>query len=336
MQLAHTPERLAIPAGRTGAIIAALFAAMFGAAVLRLCLGATFGLPDATLLTLRLSDVMAAGAAGFMLAVSGVGLQALLRNPLAEPYILGLSSGAALGVMVQAIIRLELGLAAGANHLGAIGGAMVTMAVVFLAGRRRGVIDPLGLLLTGVVLMTINGALVMLLNYWVGPGGIKENVSQWMMGYLTQSLSLTQIGFVGATGLVGLGILLAIAPAMDVASFSDAEAISMGVNLRRLRTTLFVVSSVLAAGAVVLAGPIAFIGLVSPHIARLLLGPGHDTLLIASALIGATLLILANCASIAVNNAFETGILPIGAFAALLGGPVFLWMLRPHLGRGVS
>src|SRR5690606_2625660 len=161
-----------------------------------------------------------AATAGMALAVSGVGLQTLLRNPLAEPYILGLSSGAALGVMVQAIVRVELGLAMGANHSGAVAGALAPMAIVYLAGRRRGLIDPLGLLLTGVVLMTINGALVMLLNYWVGPGGIKENVSQWMMGYLSQSLTLMEIGIIAAVSVAGLGVLLSMARSMDVASFS--------------------------------------------------------------------------------------------------------------------
>lgn len=336
MQLTHAPERQVNPAQTRRTIVLMALAVLTAAAAwLRLNLGATFGWPtESMILTLRLSDVMAAATAGMALAVSGVGLQTLLRNPLAEPYILGLSSGAALGVMVQAIVRVELGLAMGANHSGAVAGALATMAIVYLAGRRRGLIDPLGLLLTGVVLMTINGALVMLLNYWVGPGGIKENVSQWMMGYLSQSLTLMEIGIIAAVSLAGLGVLLSMARSMDVASFSDAEAISMGVNLKRLRGVLFFVSSVLAAGAVVLAGPIAFIGLISPHIARLLLGPGHGTLLIASALIGATVLMLANSLSIASNLVLETGILPIGALAALLGGPVFLWMLRPYLGKG--
>ncbi len=336
MQLTHAPERQVNPAQTRRTIVLMALAVLTAAAAwLRLNLGATFGWPtESMILTLRLSDVMAAATAGMALAVSGVGLQTLLRNPLAEPYILGLSSGAALGVMVQAIVRVELGLAMGANHSGAVAGALATMAIVYLAGRRRGLIDPLGLLLTGVVLMTINGALVMLLNYWVGPGGIKENVSQWMMGYLSQSLTLMEIGIIAAVSVAGLGVLLSMARSMDVASFSDAEAISMGVNLKRLRGVLFFVSSVLAAGAVVLAGPIAFIGLISPHIARLLLGPGHGTLLIASALIGATVLMLANSLSIASNLVLETGILPIGALAALLGGPVFLWMLRPYLGKG--
>jgi iron complex transport system permease protein len=197
------------------------------------------------------------------------------------------------------------------------------------------VIDPLGLLLTGVVLATICGALIMVLNYWVGPGLVKDDIGQWMMGYLNDAnLTMVQIRALGVFVLAGLAGLMFLSRAMDAASFSDAEAMSLGVNLKRLRLVLFIVCGLLAAGAVVLAGPIAFVGLICPHIARLLLGPSHRTLLVGSALIGATMLILANIVSIQVHRSFGTGIMPIGAFAALVGGPTFLWMLRPQLGKG--
>jgi ABC-type Fe3+-siderophore transport system permease subunit len=275
---------------------------------------------------------------GVGLSVSGVSLQTLLRNPLAEPYILGLSTGAGAGIMVQSYLYylIQGEKAVGTNALGAVLGAAVVMLIVFLAGRRRGVIDPLGLLLTGVVLSTICGALILMMNYLVGPGGIRDNIARWMMGSLHVPGG-SEIGVVWVVGSVtagGLCVLIFMSRAMDVATASDAEAVSLGVNLSRLRVVLFAVSSLLAAGAVVLAGPIAFVGLICPHIARLVLGPRHGPLLIGSALLGAALVITADTASAMLNLWLGIGLMPIGIFTAIVGGPAFLWMLRPQLGRG--
>jgi len=273
---------------------------------------------------------------GVALAVSGVSLQTLLRNPLAEPYILGLSTGAAAGMMVQSYLHYLLRgeIAVGTNGGGAVFGASATMLIVFLAGRRRGAIDPLGLLLTGVVLSTICGALILMMNYLVGPGGIRDNIARWMMGNLDDGVGVVVICVVAGVTMAGLVLLVLRSRAMDVASVSDAEAMSLGVNLPRLRALLFMVAGVLAAGAVVLAGPIAFVGLVCPHLARLALGPRHGPLLIGSALLGAALVITADTASAALHLWLGTGLMPIGIFTAIVGGPAFLWMLRPQLGRG--
>ena len=139
---------------------------------------------------------------------------------------------------------------------------------------------------------------------------------------------------VGVT-LVGFAVLTRSARAMDVASLSDAEAMSLGVRLNRLRTVLFLAATVLAAGAVVLAGPIAFVGLIAPHLARLALGPRHGPLLIGAALIGAGLVVAADTVSALLALKLGIGRMPIGIFTAMLGGPAFLWMLRPHLGRSL-
>jgi ABC-type Fe3+-siderophore transport system permease subunit len=273
---------------------------------------------------------------GVALAVSGVSLQTLLRNPLAEPYILGLSTGAAAGMMVQSYLHYLMRgeVAVGTNGGGALLGALATMLIVFLAGRRRGVIDPLGLLLTGVVLSTICGALILMMNYLVGPGGIRDNISRWMMGNLDDGAGAGVIYVVAGVTAAGLVLLGLRSRAMDVASVSDTEALSLGVNLPRLRALLFAVAGVLAAGAVVLAGPIAFVGLVCPHVARLALGPKHGPLLVGSALLGAVLVITADTASAALQLWLGIGLMPIGIFTAIVGGPAFLWMLRPQLGRG--
>ena len=284
------------------------------------------------ILDIRFKRVVLAVLVGVALSMSGVGLQGLLRNPLAEPFILGLSSGAAVGIMLQTWLARSLGSHLGANHIGALAGVFVSMAVVYTAGRRRGVIDPIGLLLVGVVLATINGAIILLLNYLSRSTGLERDIARWMMGQLDEGIGASSIMLVTAVVVVGGGALWAMGTAMDVAAFSDAEAMSLGVNLTRLRSWLFVISGALAAGAVVLAGPIAFVGLICPHLARLVVGPSHRTLLVTSAMIGAILLLLADAASVALD--FGQGRVPLGIFTAVLGGVAFIWMLRPHLGRG--
>lgn len=311
------------------------------AVMLRLVVGTHWiGLPTGEqaglVMAARFKCVQLAVIVGVALSVSGVSLQALLRNHLAEPYILGLSTGAAAGVMLQRWIALEMQWRTGPSYTGALAGALASIAVVYAAGRRRGVIDPLGLLLTGVILSTVNGALIMVFNYLAGSGGLKDEIARWMMGYLDQSAGGGVMLAVALVTACGLGLLLWQSRAMDVATLSDTEAEALGVHVGRLRTLLFTVAGVLAAGAVVLAGPIAFVGLVCPHIARLCVGPRHTAMLPAAALLGATLLLGADTASAAIGFSADVGAMPLGIFTAILGGPVFLWMLRPHLGRGLE
>jgi iron complex transport system permease protein len=317
-----------------GALLAALLARL-------LTQSTGFGWPTGEsakiLLDLRIERLVPAAIVGVALGISGVAMQALLRNPLAEPYILGLSTGAGLGIMVQGYLAMQLGLAATTGGLGAFIGTILTLAIVFLASRRNGVIDRLGLLLVGVVLATINGALIMLLNYLAGPGYLRDDIMSWMMGML-------QVGPLDwldslAAGVCGLFLMLLFwqGKAMDIATLDDDEASSLGVSIGRLKLLLLLSASVLTATAVLIAGPIAFIGLIAPHLARLLLGPTHRPLLLGAAMLGATLLIVADVASdvVAALNG-NVGLIPIGIFTAILGGPVFLWMLRPQLGRGIE
>ena len=261
-------------------------------------------------------------------------MQALLRNPLAEPYVLGLSSGAAAGVMGQALLARWWGLAAVSPGFGAVVGAGLAMGVVYMAGRRRGLIDPVGLLLVGVVLAAVFGAVIMAMNV-LARESLRSDLLSWMMGYLDEGSSGWRLGVVAAVTGLGLGWLAWRGPAMDAATLSPSEAESVGVDLKRLRLGLFVWASVLAAGAVVLSGPIAFVGLIAPHLGRLALGPGHRGLVWASAMIGAGLVVMADTSAAGLDWAVSgLGLMPVGVFTALIGGPVFVAMLRPHLGRG--
>ena len=323
-------------AGRVVVVLTVLVVVLIGAGALRVQLGSTgsFGWPQSTQLReIRINRLAIAGVVGAALAVSGVGLQSLLRNPLAEPFILGLTTGAGVGLMAQLMLEDLLGRPIHIHHAGPLAGAALSLMIVYLTARRNGVIDPLGLLLVGVVLSTINGAVIMFLNLVPGSAGVKTDIMIWMMGFIGEGTPPGVIRIIACLTALSLGVLVWYGPAMDVASLSDAEAESVGVNLKRLRTVLFVVASVLAAGAVVLAGPVAFVGLICPHLVRLLLGPSHRPLVIGAALAGSALLIAADLTSVVLHRIFSWGIMPLGIFTALLGGIFFLWLLRSRLGR---
>lgn len=320
---------------------------------LRLLIGTSaWGWPSgenaSVILGFRWDRLLVAAVAGLALSVSGVSLQALLRNPLAEPYLLGLSTGAAAGMMAVVMVSRWLGDGGDASALswisafpgvGAMLGAASSMAIVFALGRRRGVLDPLGVLLVGVVVATINGALVLLMSHLSGPGGVRDDMARWMMGSLSVSGSAGTWWVVAALTLAGWGWLYFRGKALDVATLSDEEAMALGVNVARLRVEAFVIAAVLAGGAVLLAGPVAFVGLIAPHAGRALAGAGHRGVLVVSGLLGAALLIGADVAGAAVKLASEqaghpVGLVPVGVWTALVGGVSFVVLLRPRLGRG--
>lgn len=316
---------------QTVAIMSVLTAAVSGVVVLRLFAGDPFQWPGPQVLEVRLFRVVLACLAGVALASSGVALQTLLRNPLAEPFILGLSTGATVGLLLFRWMGRQDDQVMLPQHIGAVVGAAASAAVVYFASRRHGVLDPLGLLLVGVVLSTINGAIIMLLHYLLR--GPSPPVDPWMMGHLNEALDIAVVWPVATAIGLCFVVLVLLGPSMDVATFSDGEAQSLGVNLVRLRRVLFGVASLLAAAAVVLAGPLAFVGFVCPHIGRLMLGPSHRALLCASALIGAIMILLADVVIVCIDAAWNTGQLPMGICTAVVGGMVFLWMLRSNLNR---
>lgn len=315
----------------------ALAAAMLG----RLWVGSEVGWPEqSAILALRADRLMVGLTVGVALAVAGALLQALLRNPLASPYVLGLSSGATLGVMLAWVGWLAA-LGPFRRHLAALIGALATMAVVYLLGQRRGRIDPIGLILVGVIVNALCSAGTMFVNY-LTPHGQRGQMALWLLGDLNMDAGTSALLAVAAVTLAGLAMAIALGRAMDVATFGDAEAHALGVNLPRLRLVLFVVAGALTSGAVVLAGPIGFVGLISPHLVRLAAGPGHRVLLIGSALAGGSLVVGADVAvnliDIGARHFMDQrlGLMPIGVITSLIGGPVFLLLLRPHLGRGLE
>ena len=314
-------------------------ALLLAAAAARLLVGSSaFGWPGGVILALRAERLGVGCAVGVALAVSGLALQALLRNPLAEPYLLGLSTGAAAGMVGASVLAggaVGAGLAGG---LGAAAGAGLAVAVVFTLGRRGGVLDPLGVLLVGVVVSTIGGAGVLLLGHLGGPG-VRDPLARWMLGTLGARAGSWPVLAAGVGGLAGLVAFARLGPAVDLGTLDPDEAASMGVAVGRLRAAEFGLAGLLAAAAVAAAGPIAFVGLIAPHFGRLLVGPRHRPLAVASALLGAALLVGADALGAAVALGSEragrpVGVVPVGVWTALLGGVVFLAAVRPRIGRG--
>lgn len=293
--------------------------------------------PGPAIWNLRLTRTAAGVAVGAALAVGGVMLQSLLRNPLASPDLLGLSAGAGLAVMIAtfaANLRSgALAIPVGAQGVAALVGAGAALAVVYLLSQRRGVIEPVTMILVGVIISVICGAGTMLLQRLMPDQGLSSE--RWFLGQLSDDLSWGPIAVVGGLTLALTVLGAWLGPAMDAGALGDDEARSVGVPVARLRAVLFVASGVLTAAAVFLVGPVGFVGLVCPHAVRLGAGPAHRVVVIGSALAGAALVVGADAAVKTPSATWiPTGRLPLGVLTALIGGPVFLWLLlRETRGR---
>lgn len=284
-------------------------------------------------LNLRLPRIVIAATVGGSLALAGVLLQALLRNPLASPDLLGVTSGAGLGVAAATFSASLTGgytaASPAAQTLAALLGAGLTLALILAWTQRRGGIDVVSLVLVGVIIgMTCSG-LTLLLHHLLPDHGVVART--WYFGSIGEDLPDALIA-VGAVALAAcLALSLASARAIDAACLGEDESRSVGVRLGHLRLVLFAASGVLATSAVVLAGPIGFVGLIIPHAVRLVLGPHHRPLLIGATIAGAATLIAADAAVCAFP--LRAGRIPVGVVMAIVGGPLFLLLLRSTLRR---
>jgi iron complex transport system permease protein len=291
-----------------------------------------FGIPVSELLPLRLGATVSALAAGWALGLAGCLLQVLLRNPLASPWILGLSSGAGLGVMIALAIAVLAGVTipgGGGLMLPAVLGALGALGITWSLGRVNGVLEPLRLLLVGVVVASLAGALSMALQDLV-PHGLRADFLDWMMGRIPESPGG---GVLGTTLVIAFVVTMVAAfgaDRIDLACLGEDEARSSGLDLGRLRSGLFLGAGALTAAAVALVGPIGFVGLLAPHLARLLVGPGHRLLIPATCLAGIAMLLSAEALRQLID--LGGGRLHVGVVTALIGGPFFLWLLCT--GRG--
>lgn len=286
------------------------------------------GLPSGDLLALRLDASLGALLLGAVLGLSGLALQTLLRNPLASPFVLGVSSGAGFGVasVLAAGYLLAVPVAHFGGELGgAVVGALATLLIVSWLGRTREGGDTTTLILSGVIVGAIFSAGTMLVEQLM-PHGLRGDLLSWMAGRLPEIPTRGAFWSLVAAVAIGWALLSAKASALDVACLSDDEAASSGVDLARLRRMLFIVGGVLAAVAVAYAGPIGFVGLIGPHIARRMVGARHALLVTGSALAGGAVLLGADVLRQLLD--LGTGRLPVGVVTALAGGPAFLWLLR--------
>ncbi|HUF27190.1 MAG TPA: iron ABC transporter permease [Gemmatimonadaceae bacterium] len=270
--------------------------------------------------TLRLPRVMLAALVGAALGLSGGALQGALRNPLAEPWLLGVSGGAAVG----AVGALALGVSAALVPLAAFAGAAAAVAVALaVAGAAGGRGDPRVLLMAGVVVGAFANAVIMIA-LATAPADTVRGALWWMMGSVADA-DWSQVRWVAATTLIGGGALIVLAREIDVLSLGEEPAAALGVAVDAAARRIYLLASLLAAATVTAAGLVGFVGLVVPHIARAAGLRGHRALLPASALTGAALVIAADLLARTVRAPIE---LPLGAVTALVGVPFFLARLR--------
>ncbi len=285
---------------------------------------------DAVLWQIRLPRTLLALLVGGALGAAGAALQATFRNPLAEPTVIGISSGAAAGAV--------LAIVAGASFLGprtvpaaAFAGALVAVLAVLATARGSGRADILTLVLTGIAVSVIGSALTGLFTYYASDEELRGIVF-WTLGSVggaTWSTLATVAPIIG----IGLVALPCFARSLNLLALGEREARHLGVPVERVRLTVIVLSALVTGAAVAVAGIIGFVGLVVPLVIRLLVGPDHRVLLPASILGGALLLSVADLLARTVVTPQE---LPLGVVTALVGGPFFLWLIqrtrREHLG----
>lgn len=281
-----------------------------------------------TLLWIRVPEVLGALLVGGALAGAGCALQALLRNPLAEPFTLGISSGSSLA----AVIAIRLGLEGALGGIGvggaALVGAVVTLIVVSQLGRVGKTLPPATLILAGVTISGFCSAASVLIQ---STSGLAETgrMLRWMLGGL-DSMRLVTVGYAAIPIGAGLLVLGAYARELDALAAGTEAAASVGVSVGRTQIVVFGVASLLVGAAIALAGPIGFIGLVVPHAVRALIGPGHRALIPASVLAGGALLVA--CDTLA-RLVVSPVLLSTGAVTAVLGAPFFVAILMKQKRR---
>jgi len=266
---------------------------------------------------------------GATLAVSGAALQGLLRNPLADPFILGVSGGAALGSAAVMLMGLGTALIAPlGGFLGALGALLVVTALATEGGR----IAPLRMLLIGVVFNALAGAGLMVLQALADPGAVQLTLMRLMGSVGADPSEPLLLPLLVVAAVIGIVATLVSARGLNLLALGDETARSLGVAPDRLRLTLFVLISLAVGATVAVTGLIGFVGLIVPHAVRLVVGPDHRVVLPLSALVGAGFVVVADAAVSALAPAMGTE-LPVGVVTALVGGPMFLVLLRRRPAR---
>ncbi len=274
---------------------------------------------DAIIWQLRLPRVLTAAAVGAGLALCGVIMQAVMRNPLADPYLLGLSSGASFGAVLVIVIGLTVAL-----PFAAFGGSLLALTLALSLASGIGKVTPSRTLLAGIAVSAALGALTSLVIFWNATGDSYREILGWLLGSLAGATwDRVMIAF-AALVLVAMPLMFS-AQTLDSFAFGDSAAQAMGISVSRSRWVLLGATALLTGCLVAVSGAIGFVGLVVPHAARLLVGPHHRILLPLSALIGASFLLWSDTLA---RTLFDPREVPVGVVTALVGAPLFAVLLR--------
>lgn len=272
------------------------------------------------LFDIRLPRVLLGACVGASLAVAGASLQALLRNPLAEPYLLGVSNGAALGTLLAFVL---LDGVAGARPLMAFAGAGIATFAVYQMARSRAGMNVERLVLSGVIVTTFLSSIIVLLTSLLDAARLR-GYTFWLLGDLSQA---TYDGFYMtlAAATVGTIVLSSQARALNLMMIGERDAFDFGVEVGRVRMIVFASASVLVGTAVAASGSVGYVGLIVPHLVRLAVGSDNRLVVPLSAITGAIFVVLADTVARTVIAPRE---LPVGAITALIGAPLFIYLLR--------
>lgn len=275
-------------------------------------------LRDAIVWELRLPRVITAALVGAGLAISGAIMQSLIRNQLADPYLLGLSSGASLGAVSVLLLGVAFVL-----PLAAFAGAILALIATLALARAGGPVTPSRTVLAGVAVSSLAGALTSFVIFWTAQGDSYRDVLSWLLGSLAGARwpAVTIAGI--ALLVVGVPLLFS-GRLLDGFAFGDTSAAGLGIDVQRTRWLLLAATALLTGAMVSVSGAIGFIGLVVPHAVRLVVGPGNRALLPLAALAGGIFLVWADTLA---RTAFDPRELPVGIITALIGAPVFAALL---------
>ena len=271
---------------------------------------------------IRLPRVLLAGIVGAGLAVVGVTMQATVRNPLADPYLLGTSSGASVGAVLVIMLGINF-LEPYSLSILAFLGAVISFAIVFAIAQTGGRVSPTRLILAGVATAYVLTAITSLILF-MGDERAVRSVLFWMLGTLSGA-QWSFLGLPAAALLLGISVLVLKYRAMNALLAGEETAITLGVDTQGLRRQLLVLTALLTGVMVAVSGAIGFVGLMMPHIVRLVVGSDHRIVLPASALTGAIFLIWVDVAARTIVQPQE---IPVSVITALVGAPFFLWLLR--------
>jgi iron complex transport system permease protein len=273
---------------------------------------------------LRLPRAIMAVFTGAGLAIAGLLMQTLFRNPLAGPFVLGISSGAGLGVALVIMGATALGIGAisgiGIITASVVGSLVVLLLIILMSLRIK---DTMGLLIVGLMVGSLSSAVVGILSYFSSSEELKRYVF-WSLGSLG-NINWDDLLIIGLLFIVALLLLLWIIKPLNALLLGESYALSLGINIKKTRWIIIIITSILAGSITAFAGPIAFIGLAVPHLARLILPTVNHKILIPTAiLLGATLLLFCDIAS---QLPFSNYSLPINAVTSILGAPLIIWLI---------